>query len=374
MQQMCYNIMFNKENLVIMETTMGNGKKRGDMPPYNFKQQKPKMQAPAVTSLLDNMKDGKEYESIIVLKNINVDLGKEINRCVNEISSIRKRPVVCYIANVINGTIRSSISIDNSDDKPFLEMLNSVPIESKDIDILIVTPGGSAETVANFVNRIRARFDHVGFILPYMAMSAGTIFCLSGDEIIMDENAFIGPIDPQVPSRDGRYVPAQSITTLIKDIQDRGQDQLNKGGQPGWSDIQILRNLDPKEIGNSLNASQFSIDLVSDYLENYKFRTWINHSDGRQVTPEDRKKRASEIAAQLCKHSLWLSHARRVSREMAWNTCKLKIVHPEEIDGLAKAIKRFWALMCFSLENTFMFKVFVSNNYMLFRHEQPVQK
>lgn len=51
-----------------------------------------------------------------------------------------------------------------------------------------------------------------------MAMSAGTIFCMSGDELIMDEAAFIGPIDPQVPSRNGMYVPAQSLMTLIDEI------------------------------------------------------------------------------------------------------------------------------------------------------------
>lgn len=67
-----------------------------------------------------------------------------------------------------------------------------------------------------------------------MAMSAGTIFCLSGDDLIMDERAFFGPIDPQVPSKNGRYVPAQSITTLIADIQTRGQEQLAKGLQPNW--------------------------------------------------------------------------------------------------------------------------------------------
>ena len=317
------------------------------------------------------MEDGKEYASILGLQNLEVDLREELLRSINEISSIRKRPLICYVSNVINTNISQSISINNSDDAPFLEMIRNIPTTEKNIDILIVTPGGSAETVDFLVKQIRARFDNVAFILPYMAMSAGTIFCLSGDELIMDEAAFFGPIDPQVPSKNGRYVPAQSLSTLISDIQKRGQEQISKGQQPNWTDIQILRNLDAKEIGNAINASKLSTNLVAQYLESYKFKYWKNHSDGSDVTPEQRKERAKEIADQLCDHSLWLSHSSRISRTMANDVCKLQIIHPESIDGLARAIKRFWALMCFSLENTLTTKIFASSTYTLFRNEIP---
>ena len=202
-----------------------------------------------------------------------------------------------------------------------------------------------------------------------MAMSAGTIFCLSGDDLIMDERAFFGPIDPQVPSKNGRYVPAQSITTLIADIQTRGQEQLAKGLQPNWTDIQILRNLDAKEIGNALNASKLSTNLVSEYLEKYKFKNWETHQNGVPVTDVDRKTRAGEIAMQLCEHSLWLSHSSRITRKMAWDTCKLKITYPEDI-GLASALRRFWALNCFLLENSMTTKIFASSSdYTIFRGE-----
>lgn len=51
-------------------------------------------------------------------------------------------------------------------------MIRNVPNENRELDIILVTPGGSAETVAYLVKQIRERFDHVAFILPYMAMSA----------------------------------------------------------------------------------------------------------------------------------------------------------------------------------------------------------
>ena len=229
---------------------------------------------PVKTSVLDHMQDGNEYSSIIKLTNVNIDARTELLRSLNEISAIRKRPAICYIANVVNNGISQSISIDNSDDTPFLETLNSIPLDQKDIDIILVTPGGSAEIVDHWVKLLRSRFNNISFILPYKAMSAGTIFCMSGDELIMTDSAFFGPIDPQVPSKNGRYVPAQSILTLITEIQKRGQEQIKRGVQPNWTDVQILRNLDAKEIGNALNASNYSINLVSNYLKNYKFKEW----------------------------------------------------------------------------------------------------
>lgn len=344
---------------------MGKGKKH--TPKYN----PPVRQEPVKKSVLDYMREGSEYSSITTLKNVNIDARTELLRSIKEISVARNRPAICYIANVVNSRISQSVSIDSADDAPFLETLNSIPADQKSIDIILVTPGGSAETVDYWVKKLRSRFDNISFILPYMAMSAGTIFCMSGDELIMDEAAFFGPIDPQVPSKNGRYVPAQSILTLIAEIQKRGQEQLSKGLQPDWTDIQILRNLDAKEIGSALNASKLSINLVSSYLENYKFKAWTKHQDGSDVTSKDKKDRADEIAAQLCEHSIWLSHSSRITREMAWHTCRLKITHPEDI-GLSIAIRRFWALTCFLLENSSITKLFASSfDYTIFRSQSP---
>ncbi len=341
---------------------------KGNQYPY-FKPTPQKVVQPQQGSFLDHMIDGREYQSILGLQGITVDLGSEMKRAMADISSIRKRPIICYISNVLNPIVASntSISIDNGDDAPFIEMLKAIPDNEKDVDIILVTPGGSAETVDYYVKKLRERFDRIGFILPYMAMSAGTIFCMSGEELIMDEAAFIGPIDPQVPSRNGMYVPAQTIITLIDEIKERGTEQLKKGNQPDWTDIVLLKNIDPKEIGNALNASALSTRLVTEYLRKYKFRDWEKHKDGRPVTLEERDKTANEIASLLCQNSIWLSHASRITREMVVDKCKLRVTFPEDIDGLDRAIKRFWALMRITFENNTISKIYAAGDYYLFR-------
>jgi len=335
----------------------------------NYNPNPPAKRLPTKSSFLDLMQDGKEYQSIVGLQNVTVDLGTEMTRAMKDIADARKRPNICYIANVLNPMVSNatSISIDNGDDTPFLEMLKCIPPDERDIDIILVTPGGSADTVDYLVKKLRNRFDHVSFILPYMAMSAGTIFCMSGDELIMSDAGFFGPIDPQVPSKNGMFVPAQSLMTLISTIQSRGQAQISKGQKPDWTDIQILNNLDPKELGNAITASKLSTTLVTNYLKTYKFKTWETHSNGTIVTEEEKNERAMEIATQLCDNSIWLSHASRITRDMANDICKLRVTYSEDVEGLDRAIKRFWALMQITLENNLIAKIYSTGNYFLFR-------
>lgn len=325
---------------------------------------------PLVTSsLLDKMEDGHEFESLIKYRVVNLNVLNEIRKSMTEIEEIRKRTVICYLSNIANQGIKASTAIDYNDDLPFSEMISSVDPAVKDIDIIIVTPGGSAEQVAKFVDKLRPRFTNITFILPNIAMSAGTIFAMSGDDIIMDSRAYIGPIDPQVPSKDGRYVPAQAILTLISEIQKRGEDLLKNGQDPPWTDLQILRQLDGKEIGDALSASKYSVELVENYLFNYKFKTWDKHSDGRAVTDDEKRNQANEIAEKLCSHEHWKTHSRGITREVAWNDCKIKITPSESITGLDRVIRRFWALTYWVFGNVNTYKMFISQNYCIFRND-----
>lgn len=329
-----------------------------------------------LTSLYDVVKSGIEFSSIIEAvsnKKININPIEDIKKCISDIEHIRGRRAILYMPNIVNSKITANISIDYPDDLPFSELISSIPITEKEVDVIFVTPGGSGVQAAKFVEKLRSRFDFVGIILPDMAMSAGTIFAMSGDEIVMTQNSYIGPIDPQVPNRDGRYVPAQAINILLSEIQKRGQLNLDKGKQPEWTDLQILSQLDAKDIGDAINASNFSIELVENYLRNYKFRNWKCHSSGIPVTEKEKEERAKEIAAQLCDHSLWKSHGRGITREQAESVCRLKIIKSEEI-ALDEIIKKLWAIVYWTFESSSIYKMFISNFYTLIRNDGSLLK
>lgn len=84
--------------------------------------------------------------------------------------------------------------------------------ENVPIDIILHTPGGlvlATEQIAHALLRHKAK---VTVFIPHYAMSGGTMLSLAADEIVMDENAVLGPVDPQL----GQY-PAISILNVLKD-------------------------------------------------------------------------------------------------------------------------------------------------------------
>ena len=53
--------------------------------------------------------------------------------------------------------------------------------------------------------------------VPHYAMSGGTLIALAADEIVMYEDAVLGPVDPQL----GQY-PAASILTVVRRNRSNG--------------------------------------------------------------------------------------------------------------------------------------------------------
>ncbi len=183
-------------------------------------------------SIFDKIEAGNEYASLVKLKKYEVDLSTEFRAGLKALSTIRNKYTICYMANTINQKVSHLTNIDITDDLPFSELVDAIPREIKEIDIILVTNGGSGPQVAKFVDKLRPRFDKVNFILPNVAMSAGTIFIMSGNSILMDSRSYFGPIDPQVPSINGQLVPAQSLLRLMKEIQENGEKKLKRREKP----------------------------------------------------------------------------------------------------------------------------------------------
>ena len=64
--------------------------------------------------------------------------------------------------------------------------------------MILDTPGGVVEVVERMVTALRHVYRDLAVIVPDRAMSAGTIFALSADRIMMDHLSSLGPIDPQI--------------------------------------------------------------------------------------------------------------------------------------------------------------------------------
>ncbi len=93
------------------------------------------------------------------------------------------------------------------------EVLRAIKLTDPDvpIDMILHTPGGlvlAAEQIAMALCRHKGK---VTVFVPHYAMSGGTLIALSADEIVMDDNAVLGPVDPQL----GQW-PAASILKVVE--------------------------------------------------------------------------------------------------------------------------------------------------------------
>ena len=66
------------------------------------------------------------------------------------------------------------------------------------IDLILHTPGGHMHASIQIARALKDHKGHTRVMIPHYSMSGGTIIALAADEIIMDSEAAIGPIDPQV--------------------------------------------------------------------------------------------------------------------------------------------------------------------------------
>ncbi len=106
------------------------------------------------------------------------------------------------------------IDIDDSE-----EVLRAVKLTDDEVplDIILHTPGGLVLASEQIAHALCRHPSKVTIFVPHYAMSGGTLLALAADEIVMDENAVLGPVDPQL----GEY-PAASILKVVqqKDINE----------------------------------------------------------------------------------------------------------------------------------------------------------
>lgn len=93
------------------------------------------------------------------------------------------------------------------------EVIRAIHLTDDDvpIDLVLHTPGGLVLASLQIARAIKAHKAKVTVFVPHYAMSGGTLIALAADEIVMDNHAVLGPVDPQL----GEY-PAASLLKLVK--------------------------------------------------------------------------------------------------------------------------------------------------------------
>jgi hypothetical protein len=264
---------------------------------------------------------------------------------IKRVSDLTGNPLIIYASACTASTGKAApelLPIDNSDKIGFHSMLED--LTGPKLDVLIHSPGGLAEATESIVEEIRRKFGYVRYIIPSFAKSAATIMAMSGDEILMDEDAELGPIDPQFITRNG-VVAGEAIKEQFK----KASDEILKDPRLTQVWFPILQMLGPGMLSQVDNAISLSKTLVKEWLSKYMFRADANAAA-----------KAARVADYLANHSNFLSHGRRV-----------KLEHLQAMDVAAKNLRddatlyrAVWELHCtldYLLVNTPIFKIFYNS-------------
>ena len=191
------------------------------------------------------------------------------------------------------------------------------------LSVILETSGGHITVAQRIADLFRHHYEIVDFIIPNYAMSAGTVLVMSGDAIHMDYDSVLGPIDPQVQNKEGRWVPALGYLHKYQELIDRAR---TKRGLSTAELAYLLNRFDPADLYSYRQAKDLSTKLLKQWLVKYKFKDWkTTETRKKAVTSKMKEERAREIADKLNDTDHWSSHARPISMEVLRRELNLRI-------------------------------------------------
>lgn len=168
---------------------------------------------------------------------------------------------------------------------------------------------------------------------------------MSGDNILMDYFSVLGPIDPQVQNKEGKWVAALGYLDKVKELLDKAAN--NKLSE---AEFLILKDIDLAELRGYEQARELSVDLLQKWLVKFKFKNWTTHRTnpdlvGQNVTQEQREAKAKKIADDLSDNTIWKSHSRPINIDTLINQLRLEIDDYSNNNVLRPKIRDYYELL-----------------------------
>jgi len=144
-------------------------------------------------------------------------------RLLSRMERTRKSRVIALVhrqetMSLLGFPLMKYIDVNDSED-----ILRAIKLTDADvpIELIVHTPGGLVLAAGQIAHALRRRRAKVTVFVPHYAMSGGTLIALAADEIVMDPNAVLGPVDPQLGQS-----PAASVLKVLdqkkpEDIEDQ---------------------------------------------------------------------------------------------------------------------------------------------------------
>ena len=225
--------------------------------------------------------------------------------------------LLCYVAG-------NKAPVDRLDTLGFVDMLHNVN-PGDPIDLMLHTPGGDVDAAEKLITLLRSAVGEEGqlrIIVPDYAKSAGTLMALGANTILMSDSSELGPIDPQVSSKDGNGNDVvYSVLTYLY-AYDEAKQALSEMPEDGASRI-TFEKFDPTMVRKFRSVR----DRARLFAENLLKRRGANFS---------------KIASELMDINRYPSHGQMIGWEAARNI-GLIIDYLPPHDSIWR---KYWALYC----------------------------
>lgn len=281
----------------------------------------------------------------------------ELQTLIKKYNKHTGRYLFIFATDTSKGRNGANVSLDQEDFYNIQDILRD--LDQEKIDVYIETPGGSGEAAEEIARFLRKKFKEVNFVISGEAKSAGTILALSGDNIYMTETGSLGPIDAQI--KIGRNVV--SAHDYHEWVSEKREEAIKKGRLNPFDAIMISQ-ISPGELKGVENSLEFAKDLVSEWLEKYKFKNWsVTETNKTVVTSEKKKERAKEVANYFANHTEWRTHGRSLKIEDLSEILLIDRIDDDNI--LADVVYRIMTLIRLIFSSSNNYKMYYSEDIKL---------
>ena len=262
--------------------------------------------------------------------------------------------VIYYASGFLQKPTVPETSITREDINGFMNALHGLDC-TKNLLLILHTPGGDIHAVESIVEYLHQKFNSITTIVPYLAMSGGSMISLASDTIILGKQSQLGPTDPQIVIQN-----KQHSARAIKNAFDRAEADITKDKTLAHLWAPILQSMGPSLIIEAEKALGYSKNLVSKWLEKRMFRS-----------DDDSTEKIKNIADHVNADSKNVyTHGQRIGIDEL-QALGVKVTPLEDNQELQEAVLTAYHVMTIIFEQTPSFKFIVNHKDKMWTKSVP---
>lgn len=156
------------------------------------------------------------------------------------------------------------------------------------LELILHTPGGQLHSSIQIARALRRHSKNTKVIIPHYSMSGGTIIALAANEIVMDKDAVIGPIEPQIGDFLHGTYPAPSWVYAAETKKEKADDTTLVMSDISRKALKLTRNVAKELLEGKIQpgpAGESRLDEVVEKLVSGEMihSTPLSASDAKEI-------------------------------------------------------------------------------------------